>query len=185
MIRFNYLADPRHAAGHPSKLTFAIDNRIRGPLAALVAVVLLTATITIIQLARFHAAQRVYAVTSARLALGLAAVARIKPIKARIDAKERLAERVAGIRQSSLQNTAELAWIGNHLPHDAWLRTLRFEHGVYSLDGTSAHIVEVSSAMMALHDSRRAIVPRLVSLHDDATDDNGRVHYSLRLESRP
>jgi Tfp pilus assembly protein PilN len=182
MIRFNYLDDARHRSFN---LTFAIDNRIRGPLFALVAIVLVTVALTMVQLVRLRAAHEAYLMTSARLADGTAAVAQIKSLQARIDGKVQLTARVAEIRESSMSKTTELAWIGNHLPRDTWLRTLRLEHGTYSLEGTSTHVASVSGAMMALNDSSQTVVPRLISVHTDVSDPSAPVTYALRLDPRP
>jgi Tfp pilus assembly protein PilN len=181
VTRFNYLQ-----RGRPQLrfATVAIDNRIRGPLVALFATLLLTAILSSAQLVRLQAAQHAYAAASTRLLNAEAAVARTRALHGRILAASRLAARVDGIRRASLVHANELTWIGNHLPAHVWLVALRYEGGTYSLEGTSDRASAVGAAMDALNDGSHPIVPQLVSLHDDGSTGATRVRYRLFLHKR-
>ena len=182
--RFNYLNDRR--IGWPAiAFTVAIDNRIRGPLAALVTTLILTAVVSFVQLTRLQSAQRSYAVACARLAASTSAASAVKAFGAQVEGKARLAAHVAQLRRISIVRVNELAWIGNHLPPDTWLTALRYENGSYSLEGTSERVAAVGSAMVALRADGRAGAARLVSLHDEANSSVRHVHYTLRLEAHP
>ncbi len=185
MTRFNYLPRPRGAAFPLRFTTVAIDNRIRGPLAALIGTLMLTALLSTVQLVRLQAAQRTAAAASMQLAAGQAAIAEFRTLQARVDSDSRLSARVDDIRRASLQHANQLTWIGNHLPAHVWLAVLRYEDGKYSLEGTSDRAAAVGAAMDALRDSNRPTVPQLVSLHDDEGASDTRVRYRLRLQTPP
>ena len=183
MKGFNYLAAAQRRKPLAFGTTIAIDNRIRGPLAALVAIVVLTCAIGAVQLSRLGAAAQAYSVTSAQLAASELTVRSVKRLRARLDAQAQVADRIDEIRRTSLQRVSELAWIGNHLPRDTWLHAVRYEDGTYSLEGSSARAGAVGNAILALRENTRAAAVRLVSLHADASTK--RIDYTLRLEPNP
>lgn len=184
MTRFNYLRAPARKPVFVLSGTFAIDNRIRGPLAALVATFILTGALSLVQFSRFTAAQRAYVAQSQRLLARAAQVEAVTALRATTVRKSRLIAHVDAVRRMSLAHANELAWIGNHLPADTWLGVLRYEHGSYSLEGASERAAAVGSAMLALRDNPRSTLPKLVSLRDDAdTSGAARIRYTLRLET--
>jgi Tfp pilus assembly protein PilN len=183
MIRFNYLAKTRRFPFPTGLATFAIDNRIRGPLAALMATTVLTATLSMVQLSRLHTAQRAYAAAAMRLTADQPALDELNALRARLINGTRLSERVTKIRRASLLHANELTWIGNHLPAQTWLATLRYEAGSYSLEGTSDRASAVGATILALHDAAHATVPQLISLHDDRSGGTARVRYTLRVQT--
>jgi Tfp pilus assembly protein PilN len=183
MTGFNYLG-PSRRPSFPIRLTVvAIDNRIRGPLATLLATIVLTTTLSAVQLARLHAAQLAYVHASERLRAGEGAVRDIESRQARLRRLRELGDYVAGVQRASLARTNELAWIGNRLPAQTWLRTLRVERGVYSLEGTCDRVAAVGAVMIALRDEAHPAIPQLVSLHDDRTSAD-RVRFTLRLQTQ-
>jgi Tfp pilus assembly protein PilN len=185
MNRFNYLLASRRPAFTSRFAVLAIDNRVRGPLAALLVTVLLTATGGLIQLARLCAADQAYARAAMALSALQPAVRNVDAQRARVVRKTLLADYLLGIRRSDFVHANELTWIGNRLPPHTWLGALRYEAGSYSLEGTSDRAAEVGTAMLALHDAAHATTPQLVSLHDDGSAGAARVHYTLRLQTRP
>jgi len=184
MIRFNYLAKTRRPLFRSGFTTIAIDNRIRGPLAALIGTIVLTATLSMVQLARLHAAQSAYAAAALRLSADEPALDDLAALRKHVLDGTRLSERVAVIRRASLLHANELTWIGNHLPPQTWLTVLRYEGGSYSLEGTSDRASAVGTAMLDLHDAARATIPQLISLHDDGTGGATRVRYTLRVQTK-
>ncbi len=184
MTRFNYLAaGPREYRFHrPEGL--AIDNRIRGPLAALTAIVVVCAALVIVQFQRLEAAHSAYLVAAARVN-DEPERDRSSVLRLRLQSDVRLAQAVAAARRDSLTHANALAWIGNALPGQTWLHTLRYDHGVYVLEGSAARTDAVGLALLALHDPARGMYPRLVSVRDDGTGGPIRVHYTLRIAAQP
>ncbi len=179
--RFNYLPDVRTQRFPNFAVRVAIDNRIRGPLATLGAILFVSAGLSTVQLARLHAAQHTSAVIAARLAASADSLAAIRCLRVRVHAARRMSEQLADMRRVSIAHANELAWIGNHLPSETWLSALHYENGAYSLEGTSSRVAAIGNAILALQVGGRAGEPRLLSLHEDAARP-GHVMYSLRLE---
>ena len=185
MKRFNYLGRGNAAPARRIATTLAIDNRVRGPLAALAAIVLFTAAIAAVQLSRLHTAQTALTISAIRLATSERDVASLRILQRDTDVQARLVRRLNDSRSQSLMNIAHVVWVGNHLPHDTWLRSLRFENGTYSLDGTAARMAAIGNAIIALRSDSQSGVPQLVSIRNDSSDRNARIQYVLRLEQQP
>ena len=181
MIRFDYLHPARRAPLRVCCGTFAIDNRVRGPLLALFATLAVTAAAGMVQLERLHAAQHAYARAAAALIANEPAVRDAAALQERAARSARLSDDVDDVRRSGLQHANDLAWIGNRLPAQTWLHALRFEDGAYSLEGTSVRVSAVGAAMLALRDVDRATVPQLVSLQVDPTAGAAPIRYRLRI----
>ncbi len=185
MTRFNYLVRARRSSVPRALPVLAIDNRIRGPLGALVATVALTAILCTVQFARLQAAGRTYAAASAQIAADAPALAAVDALRARLSVLAQLDAAVSAMRRSSLARADELAWIGNHLPQQTWLTSLRYEDGAYWLEGTADHAAAVGAALDALHDPAHDVTPQLLSLRDNAGAAGPRFEYRLRLQAAP
>lgn len=185
MNHFDYLSGVRQSAFDSRPGGLAIDNRIRTPLAAFLTALTLTAMLSLVQLARLHAAQGRYERVSARLVADEPALDATGALRAQLQRETRLADYVTGLQRSSLEHANELIWIGNRLPAHTWLRALRFENGTYTLEGTSDGAAAVGAALLALRDAAGSARPQLVSLHDDGGSAATRVRYTLRLETHP
>lgn len=184
MTRFNYLA-ARGPTFATRSIRVAIDNRIRGPLAALLATVVVTAALGAVQLVRLHVAQASYARATIRLVATQAAVRSVEAQRQRVLRRTRLHDYVASMRRASLAHANELTWIGNRLPAQTWLRSLRYESGRYSLEGSCDRAAAVGTVLLALRDDTHAAVPQLMSLRDDGSAATGRrVHFTLRLQTQ-
>lgn len=170
--------------GSPLRVV-AIDNRIRGPLTALIATVILTSTVSLVQLARLRTAQAAYVRASIQLTADEPRIRGIDALRAHVLRQTQLSAYVAGVRRISLGQANELIWIGNRLPAQTWLRVLRYENGSYSLEGTADRAAAVGTAMLALHDETHATIAQLVSLQDDGSTSATRIRYSLRLQTQP
>jgi Tfp pilus assembly protein PilN len=179
--RFSYLP-PAPTPAPVTLPTLAVDNRIRGPLAALLGTLVLTLLVSFVQLARLEAASRVDAAAVARLAADEPALRDLAALHAQVVQLRALSESVGEIRRSSLARANELAWIGNQLPPGTWLTAVRFEDGAYTLEGSADRAPAIGLAMTALRDDAHALNPQLVSLHDDPTPSGRRVRYTVRLE---
>lgn len=180
--RFNYLPAPRPAFG-ARFAPIAVDNRVRGPLAALAIAIVFTIAASTVQIVRLHAAADEYARASMRLTADGPALREIAALQARLIRESDLSNYVDGVRRANLARANELAWIGNRLPAQTWLSTLRYENGSYSLEGTSDQPQSVAAAMDALRDPGHPITPQLVSLSDDPASGAQHVHYRLRIRT--
>jgi Tfp pilus assembly protein PilN len=182
MTRFDYLGGRERGAPGGRSLIVAIDQRILGPLTALGATVCLTVTGCAIQLARLHAAQHAYAAASAQLAALHEPVERVARLRSRIVVAADVVAVVAASRRANLAHANEFASIGNRLPSDAWLRSLRYENGRYELAGVASAAATVGTAIEALRGPARDFTPHLVSLRASTDDGIARVHYTVRVE---
>jgi Tfp pilus assembly protein PilN len=184
MNRFNYLPVARRPSLAPRLTVVAIDNRIRGPLSALLATIVLTAALSTVQLVRLHTAQLAYARAAIHLNADQEAVRDVETLRRDVVRRRSLNDYVVGLARASLARTNELTWIGNRLPAQTWLRALRFEAGGYSLEGTCDRAAAVGTTILALRDEAHAAIPQLVSLRDDRSAARARVRFTLRLQTR-
>jgi hypothetical protein len=185
MIRFNYLPAKRRRPTSARGLTIAIDNRIRGPLAALLATLGLCAVLGLLEFTRLESAQRAYAVAAMQLRGDTLALAQVGRLRERLVDDTRLRARAAELTRANIAHADELVWICNHLPAHTWLRSVRYEAGTYVLDGTAGRASDVAGAMLRLHDAGHPAIPQLVSLADDGSTSLTSVRYRLRLETAP
>jgi hypothetical protein len=111
------------------------------------------------------------------------AVRDVAALRERVARTAQLCDEIDSIRRSGLQRANEFAWIGNQLPAHTWLRALRYEDGVYSLEGTAEYASAVGAAILALRDADRATLPQLVALNADPNAGAARIHYRLRITS--
>ncbi len=181
MTRFNYLPTRekrRFSAGAP---LVAIDDRIRGPLVALVLTLLVVMAANVAQLARLHAAHAAYLSARAQAAADEPALRAVALLRARVIAAARRSDRVALLRRGSLGRADELVYIGNRLPAGTWLERVQYDGGDYVLEGGAERIADVGTALLTLRDPDR--VPQLVWLHTGSASGD-RVRYRLRLRQR-
>jgi Tfp pilus assembly protein PilN len=183
--RINYLGATRPAGFAFKPRGVTLDNRLRGPLGALIASVTLVAVLGFVQLTRLHTAQDRYAAASIGLLTDEFALRETAALRARIVREAQLIDYVGGLQRTTLASANELTWIGNRLPAHTYLRALRFENGTYTLEGTADHPAAVGAAMLALRDAGHGTLPQLVSLRDDGGTAPGRVRYTLRVQTQP
>jgi hypothetical protein len=177
MTRFNYLREPSARRFARSVAPY------RGPVAVLAATAALIGVIALVLAGRLAAAAADVDVASHRLAESDRSVAAIRILADRVAERTRLVDDADDIRRTGEQRVNELTWIANHLPADAWLSAVRYDRGVYSLEGESERIVAVGAAIVSLHAGGKT--PSLVSLGTDPHRPGARVRYTLRLEPPP
>jgi Tfp pilus assembly protein PilN len=181
MRRTNYLLSwsERYAG---IALPSTLRPELRAPLAVLACALALVVLLGSVQ----HARLRAVAADEARYAEQLGAaerraarttaaegeVARLRTIAARLDA----------LRSLGSEHTAEIARLGNALPSESWLTSMRADPVALTLEGGSARISAIAQTMANLTALRRYPGIRLISLHEDsATSD---VSYAVALERR-
>ncbi len=94
------------------------------------------------------------ALAAERLAAGDGAVQRVRAVENDVVRLRGLVQRVAEIRAPGRPQAGALAAIGNGVPADAWLASIRVEHGGYALEGRGARLSAVGTTMAALASSR-------------------------------
>jgi Tfp pilus assembly protein PilN len=181
MRRTNYLLSwSERCAG--IALPRTLRPELRAPLAVLGCALALVVLLAAVQ----HERLRAVAAEGARYAdqLGVAEtraarataaerdVARIRTIAARLDA----------LRSLGAERTAEIVRLGDALPAESWLTSLRADAAALTLEGRGARLSAVARTMADLAALRGYAGARLISLHDDAATPE--VGYAIALERR-
>lgn len=94
-----------------------------------------------------------------------------------------IARRVAATRRSGPDGANDVAALGNRLPSNVWLTSLRRAPDTVSLEGRSAQLEAVAATMRALARAPQVVEARLVSAHDDTL--HGGVAYAIAVDRRP
>ncbi|GAC1416189.1 MAG: hypothetical protein NVSMB5_06230 [Candidatus Velthaea sp.] len=181
MNRFNFIAVRRPMDFTIDKMT--VPPRLREPAGALAATAALVTVLYGIQTIRLQEASERHGTAVARLARSEAAIRHFKMLDAEIARRSRLAAAVIDVQRSGVRRANELAWIGNRLPSETWLSSIRVDAGSYALEGGSERVAAVGAAMQSLRGNPTLGTPQLQSVTDDASAASSRVRYALRLES--
>ncbi len=180
MRRSNYL--PSWSERHIGVALPSLAMELRVPLAALAGSIALTGVLWGVQSTRLHGAERDGAVYAERLASMQLDVARVRAVERDADRLDALASRVATIRRSGAVRANEIAVLGNRLPRDAWLSSLRADRGTLALEGHSARLAAVGTTIASLAALPAYGTARLVAVHDDPV--RAGVTYALALEPK-
>ena len=89
-------------------------------------------------------------------------------------------ERVASVRRSGAQRAGEIAALGNRLPPDAWLTSLRADRIALTLEGHGARIGTVGTAIAGLAHLPPYTGVRLLSVREDSARSG--VTYAIALD---
>jgi Tfp pilus assembly protein PilN len=177
--RINYL--PSWSERHIGvALPPVVAPELRAPLAAFAGALALAGVLWGLQSTRLHAAEADGAVYAERLAATQPEIARVRAIERDVDRLEALGERVATIRRSGTLRANEIATLGNRLPPDAWLSSLRADRGTLAVEGHGARLAAVGSAIASLAALPAYGAARLVAVHEDPV--RAGVTYALSLE---
>lgn len=181
MTRFNFLAATQPKRPRLREMTIAA--RLRAPLGALAGTAALVAALYTVQTVRLHVASEWHDNALVRLAQSEAAVRQIKSLDANVARRSALAAAVIEVQRSGTRRANELAWIGNTLPSETWLSSVRVDAGNYALEGGAKRVAAVGAALLALRSNSALGIPRLLSVTDEGTAVPGTVRYVLRLEA--
>lgn len=176
--RFNFIETT-------ARPVFVFDKRIRGALCAIGGTGILVALMYVIDSTRLHVAEERRSASAEKLASSERRVRRVKLLDAEVTRLGYLVTRVDQVRISGLRRANQLATIGNKLPNDTWLTSIRYENGVYSLEGESLRIGAVGSAILSFSSVRSSLgTPHLISLRGPGGHERTAraVRYTLRLE---
>ena len=181
MRRINYLLSwSERSIG--IALPNGISPALRIPLLALGAAMVLVALLWTVQTTRLRAAERDGTVYANRLAAADAAAARVRVLEHDVAQLRALSGRVAQIRRSGDAQASEIAALGNRLPNDVSLTLLRADPGVLALEGRSARLAGVGTAMDALAGLPGYAGARLVAVRAEPARSG--VTYTVELERR-
>ncbi|MEA2784507.1 MAG: hypothetical protein QOF71_611 [Candidatus Eremiobacteraeota bacterium] len=181
MRRINYL--PSWSERHIGLTLPAVAGELRAPFAALAGAIALAAALWAIQQTRLHAAERDGAAYAERLVETQLDVARVRAVEHDVERLRALRERVDTIRRSGAMRANEIAALGNRLPPDTWLSSVRADRGTLAVEGHGTRLAAVSSAIASLAALPAYRTARLVAVHEDPA--RGGVTYALSLEPQP
>lgn len=182
MRRINYLVSPAERL-----IGIALPRRVPAtlhePFAALVSALALIGVLHGVQQARLATAMRDGRALAERLAQSEARVARVRIVEDEVAGLTALSRRIAELEGTGTASASELAAIGNRIPRDARLSTIRSEAGGgYAIDGSGSGLGVVGRTMASLADLHTFTGVRLVAIHDDR--GRSEVSYSLVLERK-
>jgi Tfp pilus assembly protein PilN len=177
--RINYArTHAERIAGMP--LPAGIIPSLRTPLAALGLALAATGGVWGWETARFGAAARAadaVAVELDDIEPRLVAVHAAQRDLARLRAE---AQRIAEVARTGARAANDVATLGDALPADAWLTSLRFDGVTLSLDGRGSGVDAVTQTLHAMESLSAYRAVRLTSLHADAPRPG--VVYGVTLE---
>ena len=181
MKRINYL--PSWSERHIGVALPVVAAELRAALAALAGAIALSGVLWVVQETRLHAAEHDGASYAERLAATQAGVSRVRAVERDVERLRALGDRVEAIRRSGTLRANEIAVLGNRLPADAWLSSLRADHGTLAVEGHGARLISVGTTIEALAALPAYRAARLVAVHDDPVRTG--VTYALSLEPKP
>ncbi len=179
MKRINYLVS-RSERLVGVALPSGVPARVRRPLAALAGALALVAALDGLQAVRLARATDAGRLAAERLAGSERAVQRVRAVESDVVRLRAIVQRVAAIRRSGPAQAGAIAGLGNAVPGDAWLSSIRVEHGGYTLEGRGARLSAVGTLMAALAGAPAGGAARLLDVHDQA--DRSGVSYAIALE---
>jgi Tfp pilus assembly protein PilN len=180
MRRINYL--PSWSERHIGVALPALAAELRAPLVALAGAIALAGVLWAVQATRLRAAEHDGAAIAERLAAMQLDVARVRTVERDVERFRALDERVEALRRSGAARANEIAALGNRLPPDAWLSSLRADRGTLALEGHSARLAAVGTTLASLAALPAYGAARLVAVHEDPARSG--VTYALSLEPR-
>jgi Tfp pilus assembly protein PilN len=156
-----------------------VPQTLRGPLIAFIASLGLIAILGIVQAFRLGDARHDVEVATLRLARDEAALRQLDGVELEIRQLRALDREIDRIAQTGAHSTSAVAAIGNQIPHDAWLSSIRRERDGYVLEGGARHLSTVSRTLAALAALQKTGRAQLVSLAE-APESRG-FRYAITL----
>ena len=179
MKRIDYL--PSWSERHIGvALPSVVAAELRAPLVAFAGSLALAGVLWGVQATRLHDAEADGTVYAERLTATQTDVARVHAVERDVERLEALARRVATVRRSGALRANEIAEVGNRLPADAWLSSLRADRGTLAIEGHGARLDAVGAAIASLASLPAYGATRLVAVHEDPVRSG--VTYALALE---
>lgn len=181
MRRINYLSAPGE------RLFGDAFARLRAPLArrsiaTVGGALALLAIPNWIESARLHDLESTGATYQMRLDETAIEAARVRRLQHDVARLRALDDELLAVRRSGSVSADEIAALGNALPDDAWLTTLRRDGDGLDVEGAGARMRTVAAALAQLAELPRYANARLVSAY--GTSGGARVSYAIALERR-
>ena len=161
-------------------LPTGVAPHLHRPLFALAASVALIVVLWLIQLTRLHAAQRDGEVHTRRLAAIEHDMERIRVLEREIVRLRALDEQITAIQDAGTARADVIATLGNELPRDVSLTSIRIDRGALAIEGHGDRLAAVAAAMAALARLPAFSSARLVTVHQDPIRRG--VTYAIALE---
>lgn len=182
MKRFNFIPtgvariDGRH-------FLESIPSRLRLPILALCAVIIVLAGILTVDASQLHAAQNEIDEIESRRDRTQAAARAVAQIRVHVTAQQMLLSRVNAVRRHDLDCANELATIGNALPLRAWIASLHSDGTRWTIDGETRDPQAVAATLVALRRAAMLHAPALVSMR--SSNESHPIDYQLHVERTP
>jgi hypothetical protein len=180
MNRINYVQS--WSERHAGVALPAFSPALAAPLGAFASALALVAVMGAVQHARLGALEARGAEDVRRLNAVEVDLVRVRAVEGDVAKLRALRERVDAIRRSGPVRAGEIAAVGDRLPPDAWLTSLRAERAALALEGRGAGIDAVAIALADLARLRSVGAVRLLSLRGDPAGRG--VDYALALDMR-
>jgi Tfp pilus assembly protein PilN len=178
MKRFNYLRSRTERALGIAVPSLSHDAARRG-LWWYAAAVGIVCAVGLLQETRYLRLEHDGAALATRLALASAAAEHVRAVERDTARMRRIAASIARVRASGRVLANELATIGNTLPDDAWLTSVRIAPRTLSLEGRSRHVRDVAAALAGLSGVAGSGPVRLLAMRLDAA--RSEMTYSIAL----
>lgn len=176
MNRFDYATRPRFDGGR----ALAFASRVRVPLVALLAALVFDGASWTVERIRVAVLEHESAVRAARLDSLADAVTHARAREHELQRLHETYAHIADLAASGNDAAGAVIAIGNALPPHVWLTAVRMEPNGASLEGRSASLQPVGTALSSLARLPRYGGARLVAVHGEA----GRMlSYSITLEA--
>jgi Tfp pilus assembly protein PilN len=181
MKRFNYLRSRTERAFGVAVPSLWDDHTRRG-LWWYAAAIGIVCAVWLLQQARYQRLEHDGASLAARLALIRVAAEHVSETERDTARMRRIAASIARVRGSGRVLANELATIGNTLPDDAWLTSVRIAPRALSIEGRSRHVRGVAAALAGLSGVAGSGPVRLLAMRLDAA--RSEMTYSIALGRR-
>ncbi len=178
MKRFNYLRS-RTERALGIALPSISDGETRRGFWWYAAAIAIVCVVLMVEETRYRRLAHDGASLATRLALTRVAAERVRETERDTVRMRRIATSIARVRASGRLLANELATIGNTLPDDAWLTSVRIAPGAISLEGRSRHVPGVAASLAGLTRLADVGPVRLLAMRLDAA--RSEMTYSIAL----
>ncbi|HTJ26563.1 MAG TPA: PilN domain-containing protein [Candidatus Limnocylindria bacterium] len=144
----------------------AVPRTLRDPLIALLASLVLLGVLAGVQAARLAHARRDVEIVRQRLAQDDSALRRLDALEVEVRRLHAIDGEIDRIAEAGAHSVSAVAAIGNRIPKDAWLSSIRRDHDGYVLEGSARRLSLVSRTLAALAALPATGRARLVSVQD-------------------
>jgi len=179
--RVNYA--PAAATRELGARAFAALPSLRVPLVALGVALLCAATLWAVEDGRLRRIAAARDANAAQLTALEPAAARARATARDVTQLRAAEARLDDVARSGARQANEVAALGNALPPDVWLASLRWDHDALAVEGHAARVSAVAATLRRLALLRSYAAVRLTSARTERP--RAGVAYALALDRRP